>query len=328
MRNEKERIIIYRKILFVIYLLLITLFCYMCLESGEDSSNQSSFVTDAICTLFNISPTNEIESFVRKAIGHFGFFLLFGLVSNLLYMTYYKWKYQKQLLIHFGTGILFIISTEFIFQAIAINRGPSFIDCLIDFGGFLTMTIVVMFIYHVTIFFKVKDLENNTKFMLIFRIITGIIFLGLVITYAVLSLQSGKESNKVGTSIGQTVVNVTPGVSGTVTQKSGSVQIFIRKAIGHYGYFTLIGISSFLFMLSLSNKFNKKILILFQVSFGVIFAFLTEFLLENIAQNRTPNVNDFITNSLGYISICLFLYLVVYFSHIISKPKKFRFLKD
>ena len=76
--ERRKRLIIYRNILAVIYLLLIAIFAYLCMQNGEDSSNTSSFISDFICNLFNITKTDEISAFLRKAIGHFGFFMIFS----------------------------------------------------------------------------------------------------------------------------------------------------------------------------------------------------------------------------------------------------------
>jgi VanZ family protein len=319
MVRNKERVLIYRNILAIIYLLLIALFAYFCMQNGEDSSNTSSFISDFICSLFNITRTDEISAFLRKAIGHFGFFMMFSFVSCLLFMTFYKWKYHKQLIVHFSLGISYILITEFLFQAIAINRGPSFKDCLIDFGGFLLMSIIVIFIFYIYRLAKSKNLNENKRFMLIYSIITGSIFSILVILYIILSLQNNKVSGEVGTSIGQTIVDVTPGISADITKKSTSVQQFIRKVIGHFGYFAIISLSSYLFMISLRNKINNKILIIAQISFGVIFALFTEFALEALASGRSPMFLDALTDSLGYVFMCIFIYLSVCYIKFIYK---------
>ena len=142
------------------------------------------------------------------------------------------------------------------------------------------MSLIVIFISFIYNLAKSKKLNENKRFMLIYSIITGAIFSILVIVYIILSLQNNKVSGEVGTSIGQTIVDVTPGISADITKKSTSVQQFIRKVIGHFGYFAIISLSSCLFMISLRNKINNKILIIAQISFGVVFALFTEFALD------------------------------------------------
>ena len=312
MGKSREHLIIYRNVLTIIYLSLIVLFCYFCMQSGADSTESSSFFTEAICNLFGITKTDEIAAFVRKAIGHFGFFCVFGLVSMLLYMSFYKISYKRQLLIHFGTGIAYIFMTEFLFQAIAINRGPSFKDCLIDFSGFLLMSLIVMLMYYIIVLIKKKNINNNKKFMLVYTIITGIIYATLIIVYCILSLQNSQTSGEVGTNVGQTVVNITPGVSADITTKSASVQQFIRKVLGHFGYFAIIGFFSYLFYISFNKKLKMIYLMIIHFAVGITFAFLTEFLFEAVTTGRSPSIKDFFTDSIGFVSINVFVIITIY----------------
>lgn len=311
MRRKRDEILIYRNILTIIYLALIVLFSYFCMQSGDDSSITSNSFSNSICYLFGITNTEQISSFIRKAIGHFGFFLFFGLISSFLYMTFYKLSYLKQIGIHFITGISFILMTEFLFQVIAINRGPSFMDCLIDFSGFLISSIIVLIFYFVIRYVRLNKIYDNNKIYLMFIITTGIIYFSLIIVYFILSGQSSKTSSDVGTSVAQTVVDITPGISGhTVKDESLSVQRFMRKVLGHFGYFAIMGFFGFLFFNFI--KIKKKISIPIYLSLGIILALLSEYVIQNIASGRGASIKDSITDSLGYLITSLVLFLIFF----------------
>lgn len=192
---------------------------------------------------------------------------------------------------------------------------------------------------------------KNQKKKLAYQIILGIIYSLLVIIFLWESLKDGHtsavESNKVGdvfTSMiggghggghGGSIVSATQtsetiseivkdsglGPFETIEQKN-AFYLFIRKLIGHFGFFFLLGSVSSLFYYSFMKK-NKKwfIWIIINVVSGVAIAFISEFVCQSIAKGRYPSMKDVGIDSLGFI-IATALITLIYFLVLIFKNKK------
>ena len=101
----------YLKYIFLVIYIFITLFIFIkSFENSEQSSNTSDQVTDVIVgTIDGITPgdesitdkfdINDIKIFVRKAIGHFGIFLLLGIFSCLTYYYFINKKLISMIII-------------------------------------------------------------------------------------------------------------------------------------------------------------------------------------------------------------------------------------
>ena len=97
---------------------------------------------------------NNLSNFlhkVRKGIGHFGAFLVFGIFSTftfLLYFRYKKWFFSVPLCFVQGFGIAAL--TEYI-QTFVPGRCGLFSDVIIDFSGFccsaVLLSIIILLIY-------------------------------------------------------------------------------------------------------------------------------------------------------------------------------------
>lgn len=153
-------------ILGIIYIFLLVLFSIKSLESGSESSKLSRNVSENIVGVINntfnkdIKVTDTFEHYVRKIIGHYGYFVILGSVSVFFYLLFNKLKHYIRFIIHFTTGFIFAFLTEFVFQNIASNRTASMKDVGIDYLGFITFSTVVCIIYYIKIYKKKKKEEE------------------------------------------------------------------------------------------------------------------------------------------------------------------------
>jgi len=140
-------------ILGIIYLSLIIFFIVQSCKTGVDSSRSSNVVAKiikkVIDALFNtnIEMNDSYLTLIRKLIGHFGFFLVLGLISILFYISL-QIKSLYIGIIHYSIGLFLALSSEFIFEANSAGRGPSIYDSLIDILGFILISTVI-FVIHV-----------------------------------------------------------------------------------------------------------------------------------------------------------------------------------
>ena len=156
---------IHRILLGTVYVILLAFFTWQCLKSGESSSADSSSVARTISSVLEILTGKEFSvddhfiHLIRKWIGHFGYFVLLGSVSFFFYRTFDDGG-KKRLLwnsIHFASGFLFAFISEFVFQTIASGRTASMLDVLLDYGGFLTLSLPV------SMLFVLKDRKRHSK---------------------------------------------------------------------------------------------------------------------------------------------------------------------
>ena len=154
------------------------------------------------------------------------------------------------------------------------------------------------------------------KSKIIYAIIVTTIYLGLLITYIYFSLSNGDDSSNFSDNISKFIANTLNNMGANITPDE-NFHVIIRKLIGHFGYFVLIGISSFMFYNMLKNiKFIFRIIIHF--SMGFLFALFTEFGLQAIATNRGPSIVDTMIDFGGFsVSI---IAILIYF--LIDHKKK------
>lgn len=111
-----------------------------------------------------ISDMSNFFYYVRKGIGHFGAFFVFGIFSSIFYMLYFdKKRYYIAILLNFFIGFNVACITEFI-QLYVPGRTGLFTDVLIDFTGFsLSSAIVIVTFLALAIvgyFLKKKKLKT------------------------------------------------------------------------------------------------------------------------------------------------------------------------
>ena len=104
-------------------------------------------------TINTISPGTITEanhesfaSFIRKAFGHFGLFVISGLLSPLaiyLVLNPFRWsKHYLNVIICLSFGLMIAAITEII-QLNVPGRSGEFTDVLIDFSGYLVGALIV-----------------------------------------------------------------------------------------------------------------------------------------------------------------------------------------
>ena len=127
--------------------------CLDASQSTEASSGVVEIIKNIINTIFpnTINPGNydSFSTFVRKAFGHFGLFMISGLLSSLaIYFAFnpLKWsKYYLLIIMSLGFGLLMGITTELI-QLNVPGRSGEFLDVLIDFSGYLLGFLIILLI--------------------------------------------------------------------------------------------------------------------------------------------------------------------------------------
>ena len=145
--------------------------CLDAVKSTQASNGVVEVAEDAINTVSpgTITPENHesFASFIRKAFGHFGLFMISGLLSSIaIYFAFnpQKWsKYYLLIIISLGFGLLMGITTELI-QLNVPGRSGEFKDVLIDFSGYLLGFLIILLILFLVIRHHLKkekkQLEN------------------------------------------------------------------------------------------------------------------------------------------------------------------------
>ena len=107
--------------------------------SGDKSASQSGWVSELIAKIFNITPDENYHHLIRKLVGHFGLYVVDGVLTTLAeyYVLRYREQYKERsfLVIFLSSGVVLASISEFI-QLLAMNRGPAFTDILINFSGY------------------------------------------------------------------------------------------------------------------------------------------------------------------------------------------------
>ncbi len=85
---------------------------------------------------------------------------------------------------------------------------------------------------------------------------------------------------------------------------------FIRKLIGHFLYFLILGSVSIIFYLT----FNFKIRVLIHYIVGFVFALISEFLFEGFTSGRNASFKDVMIDYSGFILLSTII-LIIYKIH-------------
>ena len=129
---------------------------HSCLDAAQ-STEASSGVVEVSENVVNtvspgtITPENHesFATFIRKAFGHFGLFVVSGLLSSLaIYLVFnpLNWsKYWLLIVISLVFGLAMGITTELI-QLNVPGRSGEFRDVLIDFSGYLFGFLIIFLI--------------------------------------------------------------------------------------------------------------------------------------------------------------------------------------
>ena len=129
---------------------------HSCLTASE-STNASNGVVEVLQNIINsifpntITPSNHdaFAAFIRKAVGHFGLFMVSGSLTSLaIYLALdplKKFKYWMLIVMSLGFGLFMGILTEII-QLNVDGRSGEFTDVLIDFSGYLLGFLIILLI--------------------------------------------------------------------------------------------------------------------------------------------------------------------------------------
>ena len=129
---------------------------HSCLDAAE-STKASSGVVEVSEEVVNtvapgtVTPENHdsFATFIRKAFGHFGLFVISGLLSSLaIYFSLNPWKWSKYWML-IASSLVFGLFMGAITEIIQLNvhgRSGQFTDVLIDFGGYLLGFLVILLI--------------------------------------------------------------------------------------------------------------------------------------------------------------------------------------
>ena len=142
--------------------------CLDAAKSTEASSGVVQVTEDVVNTVSpgTITPENHesFASFIRKAFGHFGLFVISGLLSSLaIYFAFnpLKWsKYWLLIIIALAFGLAMGITTELI-QLNVPGRSGEFKDVLIDFSGYVFGFLVILLILFLVIRKQNKKHQSN-----------------------------------------------------------------------------------------------------------------------------------------------------------------------
>ena len=126
---------------------------HSCLDAAE-STKASSGVVEVSEEVVNtvapgtVTPENHdsFATFIRKAFGHFGLFVISGLLSPLaLYLVINPFKWSKHffnVIIGLVFGLIIAATTEII-QLSVPGRSGEFTDVMIDFSGYILGALIV-----------------------------------------------------------------------------------------------------------------------------------------------------------------------------------------
>lgn len=142
---------------------------HSCLDAAE-STKASSQVVDAIGNIINairpdtINTSNygSFSTFIRKAFGHFGLFIVSGLFSSLAFylsLSPYSWfKHYMNAMFSLVFGLFIGILTEIIQLGVPGRSGEA-TDVLIDFSGYLFGTLIIGLI----IFLVIRKMRKSER---------------------------------------------------------------------------------------------------------------------------------------------------------------------
>ena len=131
-------------------------------ETGEASSQTSAGVVVEVLDVFmekeEITPevVQKFQFPIRK-LAHFGIYMLLGFCLMNAIEKSFNFKVYASILMSFALSVVYACSDEF-HQSYTENRGPSFIDVLIDSGGALAgIFVFILLIWLINKFLKRKS---------------------------------------------------------------------------------------------------------------------------------------------------------------------------
>ncbi len=155
--NMKKKNKVLSIILFIIYLVMLIFFIYECFQDGASAGKQAGFFSNIIAKIEEfftgkeVIITDKYRYYVSKIFGHYGYFVLLGLVSIIFYMSLKNINIWIRISLHFGVALIYAFASEFIAEALTSGRTASIKDVGIDYLGFITISlpyVIAYFTYH------------------------------------------------------------------------------------------------------------------------------------------------------------------------------------
>lgn len=138
-------------IFLILYLASIAMIFMSSLETGKESSEDSSEVTTVIVDEVKKITDDKVQLdfdtthfYVRKIIGHFGSFMLCSILGLLCFYLF-TLKNKKAVIVSISTGLIVAVVSELL-QLLSEGRSCEIIDMLIDYSGYLCGTIFTLLI--------------------------------------------------------------------------------------------------------------------------------------------------------------------------------------
>lgn len=152
----------------IILLVLFTLFnlfiFYEALTPAAGSTEQSNSVAKIIVEIVEVfgeklteAESQHLSHNVRKLIGHYGLFVIDGILGLSFFFSLSKNK-RQELLFSCLTGLVAAIIAELL-QLIPEGRSCEVLDMLINFSGYLTGVLLVIIV--IKIYRKAKQRRNR-----------------------------------------------------------------------------------------------------------------------------------------------------------------------
>ena len=154
-------------------------------------------------------------------------------------------------------------------------------------------------------------MKKLKKSNIIALIISGILYVSLLIFFTIMCLQTGSESSQSSNRVAKLVQSILNTLFNAHIELTDTYLTVIRKLIGHFGYFLVLGITSIIFYLNLPIKLSLRISLHYIVA--LIFAFFSEFALEGSTSGRSASIKDVCIDYSGFIfvsTIILIIYLL------------------
>lgn len=149
------------------------------------------------------------------------------------------------------------------------------------------------------------------KKYIVYQIILLISYIALIMFFSYMSMQTGTESSGVSQTVADSVASVEEKVTGKPVVVDDNYILVIRKIFGHGGFFALFGIVSSLLFLSLYT-INIYLRTSIHYVSGILYAFISEFILEASTVGRTPSFSDVALDSVAFVSLSTII-IIIYF---------------
>ncbi len=144
------------------------------------------------------------------------------------------------------------------------------------------------------------------------RIISLVLYIALIIFFTIKCFENGDTSTSTSRSVAKIIKNILNTIFRTNIEMTDGYLKIIRKLIGHFLYFLVLGVVSLIFYLTFEKRRNLNIIIHYTI--GLLFALASEFIFEANTSGRNASFNDVIIDYMGFISLSSIM-LIIYIFH-------------